>query len=82
MYIKNNIINLCDKLNSIMVVIEAVTNNQIRLLELQKELTANAACAVGTIPYTVEEPYNEACDKEIRCESGWYVLYCNTYNKV
>ena len=82
MHIKNNIINLCDKLNSIMVVIEAVTNNQIRLLELQKELTANAACAVGTIPYIVEVPYSEACDKEIGCESGWYVLYCNTCNKV
>lgn len=82
MHIKNNITNLCDKLNSIMLVIEAETKNQMRLLELQKELEKNAACKVNTIPYTEEEPYEDIVDKEIKCDSGWFVLYCNTCNKV
>jgi len=34
MHIKNNITNLCDKLNNIMKVIDAATNNQMRLIEL------------------------------------------------
>lgn len=82
MHIKNNITNLCDKLNNIMKVIDAATNNQMRLIELQKQLEKNAECEVGQVPYTVTVPYDEVLDKEVRCESGWYVLYCNTCNKV
>ena len=82
MHIKNNIANLCDKLNNIMVVIDAATKNQMRLLELQNQLEKNAECEVGQIPYPFDEPYDEVIDKEIKCDEGWYVLYCNTCNKV
>ena len=82
MHIKNNITNLCTKLNNIMKVIDAATNNQMRLLELQKKLEKNKECEVGQIPYTVNVPYDEVIDKEVKCDEGWYVLYCNTCNKV
>ena len=82
MHIKNNITNLCDKLNNIMKVIDAATNNQNRLIELQNQLEKNAECEVGQVPYIAEEPYDEVIDKEVKCESGWYVLYCNTCNKI
>lgn len=81
-HIRNNITNLCDKLNNIMVVINAATNNQMRLLELQKQLEKNAESEVGQVPYTVDEPYDEVIDKEVKCDDGWYVLYCDTCEKV
>lgn len=82
MHIKNNITNLCDKLNNIMKVIDAATNNQMRLIELQKQLEKNAECEVGQIAYIVDEPYDEVIDKEEKCDSGWYVLFCNSCNKI
>ena len=82
MHIKNNIANLCTKLNNIMLVIDAATQNQIRLYDLTKELEQNSASEVGQIPYTIQEPYEEIIDKEMKCDSGWYVLYCNTCEKV
>ena len=81
-HIRNNITNLCDKLKDIMVIIDAATKNQMRLLELQKELEKNAECKVGQIPYEVDEPYEEVIDKEVNCDDGWYVLYCKNCNKV
>ena len=81
-HIRNNITNLCDKLKDIMVIIDAATKNQMRLLELQKQLEKNAECKVGQIPYEVDEPYEEVIDKEVNCDDGWYVLYCKNCNKV
>ena len=52
MHIKNNIINLCDKLNYIIFAIDEATQNQIRLLKLTNELEKNAAGEVNQIPYT------------------------------
>lgn len=82
MHIRNNITNLCDKLNNIMVVIDAATKNQIRLLELQKELAINAESEIAKIPYTVNEPYTEVVERSTSCEYGWYVLYCDTCSRV
>lgn len=82
MHIKNNITNLCDKLNNIMKVIDAATNNQMRLIELQNQLKNNAECEVGQVLYIDYVPYDEVIDKEVKCDSGWYVLYCNKCNKV
>jgi len=82
MHIKNNIANLCTKLNNIMLVIDAATENQIRLMNLTKDLEKNAESKVSQIPYTIQEPYQEVVDKEVKCDSGWYVLYCENCNKV
>ena len=81
-HIRNNITNLCDKLKDIMIIIDAATKNQMKLLELQKELAKNAECKVGQIPYEVDEPYEDVIDKEVNCDDGWYVLYCKSCNKV
>ena len=64
-----------------MKVIDTSTNNQMRLIELQTQLEKNAEYEVKQIPYTIDVPYDEVIDKEIKCESGWYVLYCNTCKK-
>jgi len=82
MLIKNNITNLCDKLRDIMKELNAATKNQMRLLDLQKEFKEYAACKVGLIPYEVNEPYDEVIDREVNCDYGWYVLYCNSCRRV
>ena len=81
-HIKNNIANLCTKLNEIMLVIDAATQNQISLLKLTNDLEKNAASEVSQIPYTVSEPYEEIVDKEKNCDSGWWVLYCDSCKRV
>ena len=82
MHIKNNISNLCDQLNDIMLEINSASNNQLGLLKLQNEYEQNLESNIPSIPYTVEVPYTEIVDTEEKCDSGWYVLYCNYHNKV
>jgi GTP-binding protein EngB required for normal cell division len=82
MHIKNNISNLCGQLNDIMLEINSATFNQMKLLKLQSEYEKNAESKIPLIPYTVNESYTEIVDTEEKCESGWYVLYCNEHNKV
>ena len=82
LHIKNNIVNLCDQLNNIMVVIDAASKNQMKLIELQNDLQKYQESKVVPTPYTIQEEYTDVIDKEIRCDSGWYVLYCNNCNRV
>ena len=82
MLIKNNITNLCDKLRDIMNELNAATNNQMRLYNLQRELKENAKCKVGLIPYEVNEPYNDVECREVNCDYGWFVLYCKSCSRV
>ena len=82
MQIKNNISNLCDQLNDIMLIIKSATGFQQKLMELQKDYEKNTENKVPTIPYTDIIHYTDVESKEVRCNSGWYVLYCNSCNKV
>ena len=82
LHIKNNITNLCDQLNNIMVVIDAASKNQTKLIELQNDLQKYQESKVVPTPYTVQESYTDVVDREIRCDSGWYVLFCNSCNRV
>ena len=82
MQIKNNISNLCDQLNDIMLIIKSATGFQQKLMELQKDYEKNTENEVPTIPYTDCINYTDVESQEVRCDSGWYVLYCNSCNKV
>jgi len=81
-FIRNNIINLCYELKDLMIHIDATTKNQIRHLELQKELEKNIVCDLSQIPYEFEEKYIDVEDREVKCNEGWLVLYCNNCNRV
>lgn len=81
-HIKNNITNLCEDLNKIMIVIDAASKNQMKLVELQSELQKYQESKIVPIPYTIQESYIDVVDKEIRCDSGWYVLFCNSCERV
>lgn len=80
--IKNNIINLFNRLNEINLILDSAERNKSALFCLEKELQRNQENEVSQISYTVQEPYEEIVDKEIKCDSGLYVLYCNICNKV
>ena len=82
LHIKNNITNLCDQLNDIMIVIKSALNNQIQAMEFQKDYENCAESEIPLVPYEVPETYTEIIDKEEKCDSGWYVLYCKEHNKV
>ena len=58
--------------------LNAATNNQMRIYNLQRELKENAECKVGLIPYEVNEPYNDVECREVNCDYGWFVLYCKS----
>ena len=82
MLIKNNITNLCDQLNNIMTIIDAASKNQNKLNDLQRDLLKHQESNISQIPYTAQEEYIDVVDKEIRCDTGWFVLFCNSCNKV
>ena len=82
MFIRNNIINLCYELKDLMIFIDATAKNQKRHLELQKELEKNILCDISLIPYEFEEKYIDVEDREVECDEGWFVLYCNNCNRV
>ena len=82
MDIKYNIINLCDQLNYIMTVIDAALKSQNKLNELQRDLLKHHENIKTHIPYISQEKYIDVVDKEIRCDRGWFVLFCNSCNKV
>ena len=80
--IRNNIINLCYELKDLIIFIDATIKNKKRHLELQKELEKNIVCDINQIPYEFEEKYINVEDREVKCDEGWLVLYCNNCNRV
>ena len=82
LFIRNNIINLCYELKDLTIFIDATIKNQKRHLELQKELEKNIVCDINQIPYEFEEKYIDVEDREVKCDEGWLVLYCNNCNRV
>ena len=82
MLIKNSIYNLFDKLYNIILVLDIISKNIIRLISLLNEVEEWVSSQKSIIQYTFQEHIEEIVNKEIKCDSGWYVLYCNYCNKV
>ena len=82
MLIKNSIYNLFDKLYNIILVLETISQNIIRLISLLNEVEGYISSQKSIIQYTFQEHFEEIVNKEIKCDSGWYVLYCNYCKKI
>ena len=82
MLIKNSIYNLFDKLYNIILVVETISKNIIRLISLLNEVEGYISSQKSIIQYTFQEHIEEIVNKEIKCDSGWYVLYCNYRKKI
>lgn len=82
LHIKNNIINLCGDLGNVMLEIKSTLYNRDELYKYQEELKKleNSKYPLKKITDTIEE--SEIIEKEINCDTDWYVLYCSYHNKV
>ena len=82
LHIKNNIINLCSDLGNVMLEIKSNLYNKNLLENYQKKLKEleNSDYPLKKVIDTIYE--SEIVEKEIQCESGWYVLYCKTHDRI
>ena len=82
LHIKNNIKNLCSNLGDIMLQIDSTLFNMDELSKYQAELQSlkSAKFPLKKVIDYIEE--SEIIEKEVKCETDWYVLYCDTCKKV
>ena len=66
MFIKNSILNLCDKINEINLYLSIIKNNQKKLLELQKELDLNHENTISKIPDLIEVSFYDKINDIIK----------------
>ena len=81
LHIKNNIINLCGDLGNVMLEIKSTLFNRNELTKYQQKLREleKSKYPLKKVINTINK--SEIIEKEIKCDSGWYVLYCKNCNK-
>ena len=82
LHIKNNIKNLCSNLGNIMLQIDSTLFNMNNLSKYQAELKSlkRAKFPLKKVIDYIEE--SEIIEKEVKCDTDWYVLYCDICKKV
>ena len=82
LHIRNNILNLTTHLKDIMLKIQSALFNEKELSKMKNQFYELKNSEIPLEAYEDIIIESSVIDEEKKCESGWYVLYCNTCKKV